>query len=75
MVLCICQAVTLREVDAAIHAGAGSLEEIADRCGAGADCGCCREAIEERLVTGSERPCGRGCKDCPRFAAPVASAA
>jgi len=64
MVLCICQAVTDREVDAAIHAGARSLDEVAAHCGAGADCGCCREAIEEKLA--SDRPCGRGCKDCPR---------
>ena len=70
MVLCICQAVTECEVDAVIHAGARSLDEVAARCGAGTDCGCCRDAIEERL--GQERPCGRGCKDCPRA---VASAA
>ena len=72
MVLCICQAITDREVDAAIRAGARSLAEVEARCGAGGDCGCCREAIEERIATGSERPCGKGCKDCPRA---VASAA
>ena len=70
MVLCVCQAVTDREVDDAIRAGARSLDEIAARCGAGDNCGCCREAIEERLE--GEKPCGRGCKDCPRA---VASAA
>jgi bacterioferritin-associated ferredoxin len=73
VVLCICQAVTDREIDAAIHAGARSLADIEDRCGgAGSDCGCCREAIEARLSTSERRPCGAGCKDCPRA---VASAA
>jgi bacterioferritin-associated ferredoxin len=66
MVLCICQAVTDREVDATIHSGARSLDEVAAGCGAGTDCGCCREAIEERLRGQAERPCGRGCTDCPR---------
>ena len=66
MVLCICQAVTDRQIDAAIEAGARSLDDVAVRCGAGSDCGCCREAIEERLSSGSQRPCANGCKDCPR---------
>jgi len=70
MVLCICQSVTEQEVDAAIQAGAHSLDDLAARCGAGADCGCCREALAEKLD--QQRPCGRGCKDCPRA---VASAA
>ena len=34
-----------------------------------------RPLIEERLATGSDHACGRGCKDCPRAAAPVMSAA
>lgn len=75
MVLCVCKAVSDREVDAAIAAGARSLEEVAARCEAGTDCGCCREAIEEKLATGGGRPCGRGCADCPRAAGQVASAA
>ncbi len=75
MILCICKSVSEREVDAAIAAGARSLDDVAARCEAGTDCGCCRDAIEEKLATGSERPCGRGCADCPRAAAPVASAA
>ena len=73
MVLCICQAVSDKEVEAAIRAGARSLDDIGERCGAGTDCGCCREAIEERLATDVERPCAGGCRDCPRTAAPVPS--
>jgi bacterioferritin-associated ferredoxin len=71
MVLCVCKAVSDREVDAAIAAGAASLDDVASRCGAGTDCGCCKDAIEERLA----RPCGNGCADCPRGRAQVASAA
>ncbi len=72
MILCICQSVTDREVDAAIQDGAQSLVEVARACGAGTDCGCCRGAIEQRL----ERACGSSaCADCPRRRAELASAA
>ncbi|HEX4384182.1 MAG TPA: (2Fe-2S)-binding protein [Myxococcales bacterium] len=74
MVLCICHAITERELDAAIEGGAHTLSEIAERLGAGSDCGCCQSEIEERIESrvGS---CGRSCSGCPRAAAEVASAA
>jgi bacterioferritin-associated ferredoxin len=74
MVLCICHAVTERELDAAIEGGAHTLAEIAERLGAGSDCGCCQNEIEQRLesLTG---PCGRSCTGCPRASAEVVSAA
>jgi bacterioferritin-associated ferredoxin len=75
MVLCICKAVTERQLDAAIHAGARSLDEISARTGAGSDCGCCKEEIEERLQTGKPGPCGGSCASCPLAPAQVASAA
>jgi bacterioferritin-associated ferredoxin len=75
MVLCICKAVTDRELDAVIHAGARSVAEVESRTGAGTDCGCCREEIEERLRSGAQGPCGGSCASCPMAAAPVASAA
>lgn len=75
MVLCICQAVTDREVESAIQAGARSLDEIAQRCGgAGTDCGCCKDALEERLAS-VDRPCANACGDCPRAARTLRSAA
>ena len=74
MVLCICYAVSEVEVDAAIHQGARSLDEISARLGAGSDCGCCQDEIEERL-TSRIGPCGRSCEGCPRSAASLVSAA
>jgi len=71
VVLCICRSVTDRELEAAIRAGARSLDDVASACGgAGTDCGVCRDTIEERL----SGPCGGGCPDCPRQGAAVASA-
>jgi bacterioferritin-associated ferredoxin len=73
MVLCICRAVTERQLEAAIEGGAHTLAEIAERLGAGSDCGCCRDEIEERLE--SRGPCGRACAGCPRGSVEVGSAA
>lgn len=72
MVLCICQSLTDREIDAAIHDGARSLDEVSARCGAGADCGRCKEAIEDRL---DEVGCRGNCAGCPRFSTQVGSLA
>ena len=74
MVLCICRAVTERELEAAIAGGANTLAAIAEKLGAGADCGCCTEEIEERLQ-GSESACGRACAGCPRASLQLTSAA
>jgi bacterioferritin-associated ferredoxin len=71
VVLCICQSVTEREVDAAIRDGARSLADVSRACGAGKDCGCCRGVIEQRL----DRACGNSCADCPRRERELASAA
>jgi len=62
MVLCICRVVTEREIDAAVHAGARSVDAVAACCGAGTDCGACREAIEARIED--------SCAACPRLGGP-----
>jgi len=71
VILCICQAVSDREVDAAIQDGARSLADVARACGAGRHCGCCRPAIEQRI----DSACTSSCEDCPRLAPELASAA
>jgi len=71
MVLCICQSVTDRDIDALIRDGARSLAEVSRACGAGGECGCCRRAIEQRI----DRACGGDCADCPRREPELASAA
>jgi len=74
MILCICKAVSEREIDAAVRAGAKTVAAIGERCsGAGTDCGMCQEAIEERLES-SCSSCPR-LRDCRPAAAALASAA
>jgi len=71
VILCICQAVSDREVDAAIQDGARSVADVARACGAGRHCGCCCPAIEQRIHSA----CAGACEDCPRLAPELASAA
>jgi len=49
MVLCHCRGVNDRVIDCAITCGARSVADVAAACGAGAQCGGCRPAIETML--------------------------
>jgi bacterioferritin-associated ferredoxin len=64
MILCICQAVTDREVDAAVRGGAQSVDAVGACCGAGTDCGACRDAIQERIEDSCARCPRRGSGSC-----------
>ena len=52
MIVCLCHGVSESEVDRCVQAGAESLEEIGNACGAGTSCGCCREVLSEKLIEG-----------------------
>ncbi len=75
LILCVCRAVTEREIDAALAAGARSIDAVAACCGAGTDCGACRDAIAQRI----ESSCGlcplRGRADYRPGSGALASAA
>ena len=62
MYVCICHAVSDREVAAAIAAGADSLDKLGFELGVGTGCGCCRETAQGML---DARACGGGCARCP----------
>ncbi len=49
MYACICAAVTEPQVHASILAGARTVEEIGERCGAGTGCGSCVDRLHELL--------------------------
>lgn len=49
MYVCICNAVTVQEVERAIRAGASSREEVTLGCRAGGDCGSCHGMIENLI--------------------------
>ena len=55
MFVCSCRAVTDRTVKAVIASGARSIDEVADRCGAGARCGGCWPTLAQLLGEVDER--------------------
>lgn len=60
MFVCSCLAVTDRTVNAAIAAGASSVEEITDRCAAGGCCGGCWLELQHLLDSHRSRQAGAG---------------
>jgi bacterioferritin-associated ferredoxin len=55
MYVCHCRAVTDHTIDHEVERGASSIEELAERCGAGAECGGCWPVLEELLDRGQTR--------------------
>ena len=47
MIVCHCKGLTDRDVRSAVRCGAMTRGSVARACGAGAECGGCRPAIEE----------------------------
>ena len=58
MLVCSCFAVSAREIDAAVVAGAADVDAVGEACDAGTGCGSCRERIAERLCTAGRASCG-----------------
>jgi bacterioferritin-associated ferredoxin len=52
VIVCHCERVGRAAVEAAIGAGATSVGEVTERCGAGGDCGSCWSTIEALLAIG-----------------------
>lgn len=63
MYICICNAVTDRQIRTAVAAGAASLDDLAMTLGVGAGCGCCREAAEQVI---HDTTCSGNCVSCAR---------
>lgn len=69
MYVCICAAVSDRQIKQAVRDGAGSLDELAACLGVGAGCGCCREMAAEILSTETGAPLHA--REVSRLAAPA----
>lgn len=54
MYICICEAISDTIISDAIEAGARTVDEVGDRCGAGTVCGNCRQMIETLLEASDE---------------------
>ncbi|HZC52984.1 MAG TPA: (2Fe-2S)-binding protein [Mycobacterium sp.] len=49
MFVCLCNGVTSQTVGDAVAAGASTTKDVAQACGAGADCGRCRRTVQALL--------------------------
>lgn len=69
MIVCLCRAVSDRSIRAAAAVGL-TLDEIGRVTGAGADCGCCTDAVAR--IVAEPGPCkAEPCTRCPRRALTV----
>ena len=55
MYICHCRGITDRTIKAAVAAGADTVDELARKCGAGADCGGCWPALDDLIEEAAER--------------------
>ena len=62
MFVCLCTGVTSQRVTELVAGGATTSKQIADACGAGADCGRCRRTVRA-IIEASKK------QDCPVHAA------
>ena len=49
MYVCVCNAVTDREVKSAIEGGADTVAKVTTACAAGGDCGSCKGMIQDMI--------------------------
>ena len=59
MFVCLCNGVTSQMVAEAIAQGASTTNEVAQACGAGAECGRCRRTVRAILTSLSEDHTGQ----------------
>ena len=52
MFICVCNAITERQVQEAVASGAGTLSDLEAQLGVGGCCGCCRDTATDYLPGG-----------------------
>ncbi len=52
MFICVCNAITERQVQEAVAGGASSLSDLQAQLGVGGSCGCCRDTATDYLPGG-----------------------
>lgn len=50
MFICVCQAVTERDIDRALDEGAATLDQLKHRLEVATSCGCCADTVRDRLA-------------------------
>jgi bacterioferritin-associated ferredoxin len=51
MFVCVCHAITDREIHEAVDDGVEHIDQLEELCGAGSGCGSCRSTAQELITT------------------------
>ena len=54
MIICLCRSVSERQIEHTVAEGATSVEDVTRSCGAGSDCGSCRQMVTHIIRRGHE---------------------
>jgi bacterioferritin-associated ferredoxin len=57
MFVCLCTGVTSQVVTDLVAEGAATSKEVAEKCGAGLDCGRCRRTVRAIIAAAQSRDC------------------
>lgn len=57
MFVCLCHGVTSQAVSELVASGASTSRQVADACGAGADCGRCRRTVRAIIAAAIVEDC------------------
>ena len=74
MYICICNAVTEKQIEQAVNNGACRMRDLRTQLGVTADCTCCAESARRCLATALENSAGRSWNLVPACAGSVALA-
>ena len=61
MFVCLCTGATSHVVADVVASGACTSKEVAEACGAGADCGCCRRTVRAIIAAAAQVNAGAAC--------------
>jgi bacterioferritin-associated ferredoxin len=65
MYVCICRAVRDKQILNVIQDGARTVDAVEAACGAGGDCGSCREEIADMIAAHEDQARSAACATCP----------
>lgn len=74
MYICICNAVTEKQIENAVRNGACRMRDLRTQLGVAADCACCAESARRCLATALENSADRSWNPVPACAGSVALA-
>jgi len=53
VIVCFCRGLSESDLRAVVAAGAGTVEDVSNACGAATDCGACRVVVEDVVAEAS----------------------